>query len=249
MKLKNKIALITGAGRGIGRQISLTLAKEGADVIVNDLNFESADEVAHTVKELGRDSLAVQADVSKEKQVARMIKAARKKLGSIDILVNNAGVYQNVPVADMSIEDWDKAMNVNLKSVFLCSKLVSEDMKNQRWGRIICISSIAGQRGSLGHAHYSTSKAGIIGFVKSLALELAPYQITVNAVAPGIIDHTPMGKRAISHYGENTLLKEIPLGKYGKPEDVSTLVLFLVSDDAHYITGQTLSVNGGLFMA
>jgi 3-oxoacyl-[acyl-carrier protein] reductase len=248
MKLPGKIALVTGAGRGIGRQISLAMAQEGADVIASDIDPLTAEQVSQEIEKKGRRSLSVGADVSKWDQVCHMIDLAYRKFGRIDILVNNAGILHRALLKDMSVDDWDKTIDVNLKSVFLCSKAVSERMMEQRYGRIICMSSIAAQQGGAQASHYSASKAGIIGFVRALSLELAPYQITVNAIAPGMIGDTPMGRDGIAHFGEE-LLKRIPCGRYGKPEDIASGVLFLASEDAQYITGHTLSINGGRFMS
>jgi 3-oxoacyl-[acyl-carrier protein] reductase len=244
--LTGQVAIVTGAGRGIGRAIALTLAGNGADVVVSDIVKESVDEVAGEIKALGRKSLAVVCNVSNFSDCENMVNASRDAFGKIDILVNNAGITRDNLIMRMSEEEWDAVLDVNLKSVFNCSKAVCRLMMKQRSGRIINISSVAGLVGNAGQANYSASKAGIIGLTKTLAKEFASRGILVNAIAPGFIrtkmtDVLPEDQRA-------ALLKLIPLERIGEPEDVANAVLFLASPLASYITGQVLPVDGGMAM-
>jgi len=243
MKLNGKIAIVTGAGRGIGASIALTLAREGANVVIIDVDKQSAENVANKIKILGRQALALKADVSKSVEVNKVIKAAWKQFGKIDILVNNAGIFKEAQITRMREEEWDETMNINLKGVFNCCRAVIPYMIKQGNGKIVNISSIDARQGCVGYAHYAASKAGVIGFTRSLAKELAPYGINVNAVAPGIIE-TDMTKERIAKFRRD-YERLIPLGRIGKPEDVAGVVLFLVSNEADYITGQTINVDGG----
>jgi 3-oxoacyl-[acyl-carrier protein] reductase len=242
MKLKNKVAIVTGAGQGIGRGIALSLAKEGAKVVVTDIT----DKINDVVKEIGSQAIAIKVDVSKRKQTEEMVKKTLKKFGRIDILVNNAGIYPFKSLLEMKEEDWDHVLNVNLKGVFNCTKSVLSTMTKQKYGKIINIASIAGTKvGFHNLAHYSASKAGILGFTKSAALELAQYNINVNAIAPGAIDtpgtSTTMGERKqVEKYA-----KLIPAQRIGKPIDIANLVVFLTSDESSYITGECIVVDGG----
>jgi len=245
MDLSSKVAIVTGSGRGIGRAIALKLAEVGATIVVNDIGEASlVDSVAEEIKTMNRESLAILADVSLSSDVDRLVETTIATYGRVDILVNNAGITRDHLVLRMSDEDWDKVMNVNLKSVFLCSRAVLRHMIKQRWGRIINITSIVGIVGNAGQSNYASAKAGIIGFTRTIAKEAASRSITVNAITPGFID-TGMTQQL-----EKTWIQEIksriPLGYLGTPRDVAEAVAFLASEEAKYITGQMLSVDGGM---
>ncbi len=242
MDLSGKVAMVTGSARGIGREIALRLAEAGAAVVVSDV--ADAEPVAEEIRKAGRQSLAVAADVSSASDVASLVAKAVEKFGRIDILVNNAGIARDQLLLRMSDEDWDAVLNVNLKSVFLCSRAVIRHMVRQRWGRIISISSIVGIVGNPGQANYASAKAGIIGFTKTLAREVGSRGITANAIAPGFIA-TKMTEQ-LSEEQKGEMLKRIPLGVLGTPRDVAEAVAFLASEEARYITGQVLGVDGGL---
>jgi 3-oxoacyl-[acyl-carrier protein] reductase len=247
MSLMNKVSIVTGGAQGLGRAIALDLARKGSHLVVGDVNLEAAQRVTEEVHALGRRSLALRVDVSNARDVSEMADRVVKEFGRIDILVNNAGICQVVTIEKMSEEDWDRVMAVNLKGVFLCSKAVMGVMKKQRSGRIVNMGSLAGKVGGIATgANYSVSKAGVMCFTKALARELAPYGVTVNAVAPGVIE-TDM-TRGITQGDFTNYLKTIPLGTIGSAEDVSHAVAFLVSDEARYITGEILDVNGGMLM-
>jgi 3-oxoacyl-[acyl-carrier protein] reductase len=244
--LKNQVAIVTGASRGIGQAAALELAKYGAKVVVN---YARSSEVAeNTVKEMitaGGDAIAVQADVSQAEQVDNLIQTTLDKFGRVDILVNNAGITQDTLLLRMKPEQWQAVIDLNLTGVFLCTKAVSKTMLKQRSGRIINIASVAGQMGNPGQANYSAAKAGVIGFTKTVAKELANRGITVNAVAPGFIE-TDM----TSDLKSDKIIDFIPLGRYGKPEEVAGTIRFLAADPAAaYITGQVFNVDGGMVMA
>lgn len=245
--LKNKVALVTGASRGIGRAIAIELAKNGANVAVNYAGSkEKAEEVVNEIKQLGQEAIAIQADVSDEEAINNMVKEVITAFGRLDILVNNAGITRDNLMMRMKVEDWDAVIDTNLKGVFLCSKAVTRQMMKQRFGRIINISSVVGVLGNAGQANYVAAKAGVIGLTKAMARELANRNITVNAVAPGFIK-TDMTDKLPEEMKEN-LLGQIPLGTFGTPEQVAKVVRFLASDDASYMTGQTLHVDGGMYM-
>lgn len=247
MRLVNKVAIITGGGNGLGRAICMALAGEGCKVVVSDIDVSSGKTVRRKIMSLGRKAIYIKADVSKEEEVNQMTKTTLETFGRIDILVNNAGIFYRGSIEEMKEEDWNKVIDVNLKGVFLCSKTVIKQMKKQKSGNIVNIASIAGKTGGiLSGANYVVSKAGVIGFTKRLAKEMGPYGVNVNAVAPGSID-TPM-VRAMPAEETESLVKMIPLGRIGQPEDVASAVVFLVSREAGYITGVTLHVDGGLFM-
>jgi 3-oxoacyl-[acyl-carrier protein] reductase len=236
MRLKDRIAIVTGGGQGIGRAICLALAKEGCDLVIGDINIQTAEKVAEEIKSLHRRSLAVKVDVCDSRQVNQMVKTTLKEFGRVDILVNNAGIAYQGTIEDMKEEDWNKVIDVNLKGTFLCSKAVIKSMKRQRLGKIINMASFSGKIGGLTvGANYAASKAGIICFTKSLAMELAPYNVNVNAVSPAFIDTTM-----------STTFPKIPIGRKGLPEDVANAVVFLASEDASYITAEILDVDGGM---
>jgi len=242
MILKKKVAIVTGAGKGIGRGISLALAKEGCSVIVSDINKEDCLAVVSEIKTIGAEALAIKCDVSRKEEVDKMVSETVEKLGSLDILVNNAGIYPFIPFVDMSENDWDKVINVNLKSVFLCSQAVANKMK--QGGKIVNISSIAAFVGFSGLVHYFASKGGINGMTRALALELAPKKINVNIVVPGAIE-TPGASQGSTEEVKQQTIACIPLARMGKPKDIAEAVVFLASEKADYITGQTIIVDGG----
>ena len=247
MKLAGKTALVTGASRGIGREIALELARLGANVAVNYAgSVAKANEVVEEIKQMDRDAFAVQCDVSNGDAVANMIKETIERFGKIDILVNNAGITKDNLLMRMKEEEWDAVQHINLKGVFLCTKAVTRQMMKQRSGRIINISSIVGANGNPGQANYVAAKAGVIGLTKTSAKELASRGITVNAVAPGFIT-TEMTEKLTDELKQE-MLKNIPLAQFGEPKDIAKAVAFLASDDSSYITGQTIHVNGGMLM-
>lgn len=246
MKIQGKVAVVTGASRGIGRGIALSLAKQGANVVVNYAGSEAkALEVVEEIKAMGQDAIAVQCNVANNEEVTAMMDLAVKTFGAIDILVNNAGITRDTLLMRMKEEDFDAVVDINLKGVFLCTKAVTRQMFKQKSGKIINISSIVGAMGNLGQVNYVSAKAGVIGMTKACALEMAPRGINVNAVAPGFIE-TDMTDE-LSEDIKTWMLDRIPLNSFGKVEDIANAVTFLASDDASYITGQTIHVNGGMY--
>jgi 3-oxoacyl-[acyl-carrier protein] reductase len=244
MKLKNKVAIVTGSGQGIGKGIALALAKEGANVVVSDIT-EKINDVAKEIEGLGSKALAIKADVSSSEDVKNMAKQTLDKFGKIDILVNNAGIYPFKPLTEMEEKDWDKVLDINLKGIFNCTKAVLTSMIEKKSGNIINIASIAGAViGYLNLVHYSSSKAGVMGFTRSAALELAQHKIRVNAIAPGIIE-TP-GSKVLGEETLNQFIQMIPLKRMGQPRDIANLVVFLASEESSYITGQCIVTDGGL---
>ena len=247
MKLEGKKALVTGASRGIGRAIALALAAEGADVVVNYAGSEAAaKEVAAEIEAMGRKAFVVQADISSNEAATAMVDTVVKEFGRIDILVNNAGNTRDGLLMRMKEEDWDTVLTTNLKGVFNCTKAAVKYMMKQKAGKIVSISSVVGLMGNAGQASYAAAKAGVIGFTKSVAKEVAARGINVNAVAPGFIQ-TDMTS-VLSDKVVEGMLNSIPLHKLGETADIAKAVVFLVSDDANYITGQTLHVDGGMVM-
>jgi 3-oxoacyl-[acyl-carrier protein] reductase len=244
--LKDKVAVVTGASRGIGRSIALTLAAAGAKVVVSARNATDLDTLAAQIREQGGEALAVAGDVALSADAERLIEAAGEAFGRVDILVNNAGITRDGLLLRMKDEDWDAVLNVNLKGAFLCTRAAAKVMSKQRSGRIINISSVVGEMGNAGQANYCASKAGLLGLTKSVARELARRNVTVNAVTPGFIV-TEMTD-ALPEKAREELAAQIPLGRFGMPEEIAQAVLFLASDHAGYITGQVLGVNGGMYM-
>lgn len=243
--LRNKVAIVTGASRGIGKAIALELSKLGANVVVNYASSShAAEEVVDTITKAGGSAIALQADVSKADEVERLLDSVLAKFNRVDILVNNAGITRDTLLLRMKPEDWQAVIDLNLTGVFLCTRAASKVMLKQRSGRIINITSVAGLMGNPGQANYSAAKAGVIGFTKTIAKEFASRGITVNAVAPGFIA-TDM----TTHVKAEEILKFIPLGRYGQPEEVAGMVRFLAADSAAaYITGQVFNVDGGMVM-
>ncbi|HOV26968.1 MAG TPA: 3-oxoacyl-[acyl-carrier-protein] reductase [Pseudobacteroides sp.] len=245
MQLKGKTALVTGSTRGLGKAIALKLAQMGANIVLNgssDAIFKTAEEF----KSAGYNIIVSKSDVRNEEEVKQMVSSAVEAFGSIDILVNNAGITKDKPLAMMSVQDWDDVLDVNLKGAFLCIKYVSKVMIKKRAGKIVNIASVAGRYGNPGQTNYSASKAGLIGMTKTVAKELASRNINCNAVTPGLIqsDMTDVLPEEV----KNNYLKNIPLGRFGTPEDVANVVAFLASEDSNYITGQVIDIDGGLVM-
>lgn len=246
-QLKGQVAIVTGASRGIGRAVAIALAAEGAKVIVNYAKSnQAADAVVAEIKGMGSEAIALQADVAQTDQVDALFSTVLEQCGRIDVLVNNAGITRDTLLIRMKLEDWQAVIDLNLTGVFLCTKAASKVMLKQRSGRIINVTSVVGEMGNAGQANYSASKAGVIGFTKTIAKEVASRGITVNAVAPGFITTDMTADLKI---GEE-VLKMIPLGRYGQPDEVAGLIRFLAADAAAaYITGQVINVDGGMVMA
>ena len=246
LNLSGKVALVTGSTRGIGRATAEKLAQAGASVIVTGRSEDRALEVAKEIKEkTGSETFAVGMDLGIKESVEKAFEKITNRFGSVDILVNNAGMNRDTLFLRMKLEDWEEIIRVNLTGTFLVTQLAVKGMIKKRWGRIINMSSVVAFVGNVGQANYSSAKAGLVGFTKTLAKELASRNITVNAVAPGFIE-TDMTEVLPEEIKEN-FLRQIPLGRFGKPEDVANVVLFLASDLSGYITGEVIHVNGGLF--
>ena len=243
---KGKVAVITGASRGIGRSIALALAAEGAKIVVVDLDLAATEAVVAELQNMGAEAVAVIGNVTVAADAEKMIDSAVQSFGRVDILVNNAGITRDGLLMRMKEDDWDAVLTVNLKGAFLCTKAVSKVMTKQRSGRIINIASVVGQMGNAGQANYCASKAGLIGLTKSNARELAKRNITVNAVAPGFIA-TAMTD-ALPEKSREELVAQIPLARLGSPDDIAHAVVFLAAAGSGYITGQVLAVNGGMYM-
>ena len=246
MSLSGRVALVTGASQGIGRTCALRLAKDGATVAVAARNQENLNELVAEITAAGGNAAALPLDVSDEEQVKAVVKQAIAQFGKIDILVNNAGITRDQLVMRLKRADWDAVLETNLTSAYLCIHQVIGSMLKQRWGRIINITSVFGQMGQAGQANYAASKAGLIGLTMAIAREVGSRNITCNAVAPGFIE-TAMTAVLSEEFKQNAV-KQIPLGRVGTPEDVASAVTFLASDDASYITGHVLNVNGGMLM-
>lgn len=246
MQLEGQVALVTGCGGALGRAIALALAREGADVVVNDVSEESAQATADAVKGLGRRAMVNTADITAEDETQALVGAALKEFGRIDVLVNNAGIRRDGLLVRMSEEDWDAVIEVNLKGAFLCTKAVARPMMKQRSGAIVNVSSVAGVIGNVGQANYASSKAGLIGLAKTAARELAGRGVRVNAVAPGFIEAgMTVG---LSDEVREQFLQQVPLGRAGTAEDVAEVVVFLASPASSYVTGQVINVDGGMIM-
>ncbi len=246
LTLEGKVALVTGGARGIGKEIALCLAKQGANIALCDVNLEETEKTAKEIRDLGRDCLALKADVTSLKDVQDMMDKILDKLSKLDILINNAGITKDGLVLRMSEQDWDKVIAVNLKGCFICTKVASKVMLKQRFGKIVNLASIIGIMGNIGQANYAASKAGIIGLTKSVAKELAPRGVCVNAIAPGFIKTEMTAK--LPEDVQKKMLSLIPLGRFGEPKDVANLALFLSSENSSYITGQVIQIDGGMLM-
>jgi 3-oxoacyl-[acyl-carrier protein] reductase len=247
MMLQGKVAIVTGGGRGIGREICLALAREGADILVADIDVPSADAVVTEVIAMKQRAIAVKVDVTKKVEVQAMMEACVSQLGGLNVLVNNAGIFPISSVAAMAETDWDRVLDINLKSVFLCSQAALEPMRQGGEGRIINMASVSGLVGAVGFAHYGASKAGVIGFSRSLAREVGAMNITVNTIAPGIVD-TETALQTFPKFALDQYLTQVPMRRLTKPADVAEMVVFLASPGAAYITGQTYAVDGGYTM-
>jgi len=247
MSLSNKIALVTGASGGIGSAISVALAKLGAIVIGTGLNNQEVEQIEANFKANGVSGYGKAANVTDLVALEKMINDIKSEFGVISILINNAGITNDNLMMRMKDDEWNSVINIDLNSIFHVTKLCLRDMVKNRWGRIINISSVVGVIGNPGQANYSAAKAGILGFTKSLAQEVASRSITVNAIAPGFID-TPMTQK-LNEEQRNAILSRIPMNRLGTPKDIANAISFLVSEEANYITGQTVHINGGLFMA
>ncbi len=249
--LTNKVALVTGARRGMGKSHALALAKQGAKVAVTDINQEECQQVVDEIKSMGGEAIALKMDVSNKADVDAVFDEVIKQFGRLDILVNNAGIFAPKAALELTEEDWDKTISINLKGEFLCAQRAAKEMAKNNWGRIINIASIASGGvgvGISGGAHYTASKGGIIGMTETLADEWAPMGINVNVIGPGAID-TPMVSGALTKEATDALLAGVPLKRIGKPEEVSAAVVFLASEEASYITGATFYVDGGWLAA
>ena len=244
--LKDRVAIVTGASRGIGRCIAQYLAEQGARIVAVSRKQQDTEDLVADIKGRGGDAVSVAADVSQDSDVAAMIDAAQEAFGRIDILVNNAGITRDTLLARMKEDDWDAVTNINLKGAFLCTRAAAKVMSKQRYGRIVNITSVVGQMGNIGQANYCASKGGLMGLTRSNARELARRNVTVNAVAPGFIE-TDMTAE-LPEKVRTDMAAQIPLGRFGAPQDVAAAVAFLASEQAGYITGHELSVNGGMYM-
>lgn len=247
-ELKDKIAIVTGARQGMGRTHALTLAKAGAKVVVSDISLEDCEKVVKEIEKDGGEALAMKCDVSRKEEVDEMIEKTVEKWGKIDILVNNAGICQFKPFLELTEEEWDKTLNINLKGYFLCAQAAAKEMAEQKSGVIVNIASVAmGQQGiGLPNiAHYCASKGGIVGMTEALAVELAPYNIRVNTISPGMIDTPMIDPIKKDPKQEEAILARVPMHRPGQSQEVSNLVLFLASDESSYMTGSTVVVDGG----
>jgi len=246
--LKGKVAIITGARRGMGRTHALTLAKAGAKVVVADISQEDCEKVVKEIEKEGGEALAVKCDVAKKEEVDEMVKKTVEKWGKVDILVNNAGIAHFKPFLELTEEEWDRTLDINLKGYFLCAQAVAKEMAKQKSGRIINIASVAMGQMGIGFpniAHYCASKGGIGGMTEALAVELAPYNITVNAIAPGMIETPMIDPMKQDPKMMEAMLARVPIHRVGSPQEVSNLVLFLASNESSYMTGSMVVIDGG----
>lgn len=246
MRLVGKKAVITGSSSGIGRAAALMFAQEGADVVINGRDQKKIDSVVQEIQALGRRALGVRADVSRFSEVSAMMQKALVEFGRVDVLVSNAGIFHSRPFPEMSEEEWDAVMAVDLMGAFNCTRAIISEMIRQKSGRVICITAISGLTGYPNIAHIAAAKAGVHGFVKALARELAPIGITVNAIAPGLID-TPI----LAHVSEEEkqfFVRQTPVGRIGKPEEIAAACTYLASDEAAFVTGQIINISGGGFI-
>ncbi len=246
MRLEGKVAVVTGSARGLGKAIVERLAKEGAKVVVTDVNEEGCIGTANEIIANGGDALAVKCDVTSRESVEALAAAIIAKYGKIDILVNNAGITKDSSLKKLTDAAWDAVINVNLKSVFLCTQIMSSYMVEQKWGRIISLSSLAGVAGNFGQTNYSASKAGIIGMTRTWAIELGRKNVTANAIAPGFMN-TEMTKTIPADITK-TLLAAIPVGRMGEPEEIAAAVVYLATEEAGFVNGVTLNINGGAYV-
>lgn len=246
MKLHERVAVVTGAGRGLGAAMAQRLAEDGARVVVVDINGEDAERMAAELMRGGHESLAETCDVTDRSQVAGMMQRIKERFGRLDILVNNAGITRDASFFKMTDDQWRTVLDVNLTSMFICTQEAARYMAEQQSGRVICISSLSGNEGNFGQANYSAAKAGVIGFVKSLSKELARKGVLINAVSPGFIESEMTAQ--IPEKVRDMLIARVPQGRGGQPEEVAGVVAFLASDDAAYVNGQTLNVNGGMYV-
>jgi NAD(P)-dependent dehydrogenase (short-subunit alcohol dehydrogenase family) len=245
---EQKVALITGAGQGMGKAVAITLGQQGAQIAVNDRNKDATEETASELQKLGIQAIAVPADVTQKSDVLNMIQKTTDHFGTLHILINNAGILYPTKVIDIPEDEWDRVIDVNLKGTFLCSQAILPTLQKNNWGRIVNFSSTAGKNiSTVGGAHYTAAKAGILGFTRHLAKEVAQHNITVNAVCPGLID-TDMVRNTIDPDRQQAYANSFPISRLGKPEEVADLVAFLCSDKAAYITGASLDINGGDLM-
>lgn len=247
----NRVAIVTGGAAGIGAAISRALARDGANIAIWDRNVDATGGIVDEIQAMGRKAVVCQVDVSKRAEIDAAVKTVRDQLGPVDILVNNAGVSPEKDFVDITEEDWDAVMNINLKGMFFCTQAVIDDMLTAKWGRIVNISSSSAQSGSVRMVHYVATKGGVIGFTKALAREMAPFGITVNNVPPGSVYTAGLQSvEARFTQGLDAWVKSnIPVQRVGQPEDIANAVAFLASDASGYITGHTLDVNGGRYMA
>lgn len=246
MKLKEKVAFVTGSAQGIGKAIAVALAKEGANIVVSDINLELATQTAKEIEALGVKTMSIKTNVADLADVEKSVKEIVQTMGRIDILINNAGITKDNLLIRMKKEEWDAVIGVNLTGVFNCTQAVSSLMMKQRYGKIVSIASIVGQMGNFGQANYAASKGGVIAFTKTVARELASRNVTANAIAPGFIQTAMTDK--LTEEVKLKMQAQIPMGKLGQPEDIANAVVFLASPAADYITGQVLAINGGMYM-
>lgn len=246
--LTGQVAIITGARRGMGKSHALVLARSGAKVVVSDISQEDCEEVVKEIKKFGGEALAVKCDVTKKEEVEKMVESAVNQWGRVDILVNNAGIAQFKPFLEMTEEEWDRTLDINLKGYFLCAQACAKEMAKQKSGVIVNIASVAMGQVGVGFpntAHYCASKGGIVGMTEALAIELAPYNIRVNVISPGVIETPMIDSIKQDPKSMEGILARVPMRRVGRPEEVSNLVLFLASDESSYMTGSTVVIDGG----